>query len=62
MASERIMDREKIVLDIATMLYCCECLELRARQQGGANRTIIGKPLEQIAADWRSLIDECATP
>jgi hypothetical protein len=51
---------ERIVLDVATLRYCIECLELQARQMGGANRTVIGKPLEWIAENWRSLIEDCA--
>lgn len=50
---------EKVALDVTTLLYCCERLEYLASQHGGANATIIGVPLRQIAQNWRDLIDDC---
>jgi hypothetical protein len=49
-----------MILDVATLRYCIECLELQAQQCTGPNRTIVGKPLEWIAQNWRDLIDDCA--
>jgi hypothetical protein len=51
---------ERIVLDVTTLRYVIGCLELQAQQFSTSKRSPVAAKLRSMAANWRSLIEECA--